>query len=213
MRTRWIEAYQIKNLHILKAALGLDDETYRLALSQFKTPDNKIVASTKELQYHQAGELTAAWIEACKAAGIKVYLARAPKETIRYMTAQQKGKLWYHALRCAAVYADLPSVNAGAVTLSGEDLRNWVLARMDAKMELPNVIMEALFAYIDRVSKRFLIEGGFIKRPDLVKTTRIYWQHVQEEEAQYLIQRWVQIHESVDKREATAKEPMRFFNN
>lgn len=213
MRTRWIEAYQIKNLHILKAALRLDDETYRLALSQFKTPDNNIVRSTKELQYHQAGELTAGWIEACKSAGIRVNLVRAQQETIRYMTAQQKGKLWYHALRCAAVYADLPVVNSGSFTLAGDDLRRWCIARMDARMELPNAIMEALFGYVDRVSKRMLIEGGFIKRPDLIKTQRIYWKHVQEEEAQYLIQRWQQMHETVDKREARANEPHTFFDN
>ena len=59
-----IQPYQIKMIHTLKGALGLDDETYRAVLSGYG------VVSSKEMTDRQAAELTRDLTAKAKAAGV-----------------------------------------------------------------------------------------------------------------------------------------------
>jgi len=200
MRTRAerpVQPFQVKNIHILKQALGLDDETYRLVLSGFIGRDGEPVTSSKQLTFRQAGELTSMWLTQCRRSGITVYLARGETVESRASDQQIKG-IHYHAIACSITYADLAPFHIGTgKIIGGDELRTWLQRRFDAKERIPPNCMGPLWEWIDQKTNAMLVQGGFLTRAG---SSKVYWRQLSADAGNYLIIRWREMHEQIVRR-------------
>lgn len=161
---RPIEAHQIKNLHILKTKLGLDDEAYRMALGQFVTAKGGAAERTKELTWEQAEMLITKWAEQAGHMGLTVNLYRGPNQKV--CSKGQLDAMRYYAIRCAITYAPLGVYDIGGGNfLEGDELRAWMLRRWKAKAMIPQTLLRSMFEkWINPKSNEFLIEAGHISQ-------------------------------------------------
>jgi hypothetical protein len=205
---------QIKNIHVLKSALGIDDDTYRAALAQF-TKNGKPVESSKELTESQAYQLVAGWNDQATKAGLRVNLYHDQPRKVA--SAGQVDKLRYHAIRCAIRYAPMPiynvNLNGGEqVFLEGHELRAWCLRRWKLKAALPQNLLRQLFStWINPKGNQFLIDGGYRKYepPQLRRNNPavLFYNQLTSHEAQYLISRFREIQEKVEQAETKLSDP------
>lgn len=189
---RPIETYQVKNLHILKAKLRLDDEAYRMALAQFTTPKGVAAEKTKDLTWEQAEMLVTKWREQAEHMGLTVNLYRGPSQKV--CSKNQIDAMRYYAIRCAITYAPLGVYDiGGGQILEGDELRAWMLRRWKAKTMIPQTLLRSMFeTWINPKSNEFLIEAGHISpaHADQVNRKYCYYDRLTSAAAMTLINRF-----------------------
>ncbi len=196
-----IADHQVKNLHVLKAKLGMDEETYHMVLAQYPSGSGEGCTTSKELSFDQAGQIIGMWYKQAVAMGYTVNLFRG--EPAKYASAQQIKKIHFHSMSSALHYAEMPAYTAGrGIVMQGDALRTWLRARFDRRDRLPTECMGPIWKWIDNRTKRMLVEGGFYTQPEAIRKQTVYWQQLSPEQADYLIIRWRAVHEQVGRRQA-----------
>lgn len=120
----------------------------------------------------------------------------------RFASRDQLKELRYHALACALVYAnfdDFTHVDRETGEMfTGESARAVARAQFNEKQYVqPNIYRFLHEEWINPKSNEFMVQGGFkkfYKSPD-----RFYYEKLRPQAASYLIQRYLQIHNTLNK--------------
>jgi hypothetical protein len=130
----------------------------------------------------------------------------APKS---YSTTEQRRLYNYYAITTALAYANFQEIQVHdqdtGDMYTGEHARSICKLLFDRSRPMPQIIVRQLFSeWINPKSHRFLLEGGF--KDKVLNPSTIYLERLTKEEMNYLINRYMKIHNELQLKKATANK-------
>lgn len=215
--TTMIAPEQVKMIHTIVQRLGWLRYEYLDELKVYKTPDGRPVQSCKELTWQQA-EAFLGRLES-EAAKRGLWIRSTDRPDIHEPASdKQFRKIRFHSLRCALHYIDLSGTtyeDERGVVLRGEELRAWLKKRFamgsaaNGTFRLPNAIPKNILRmlyneWINPTANKWLVEGEYKKR--VVHPSRLYYNELSSDAANYLIERFKQMDAVLDMERAPIHE-------
>lgn len=199
--------WQLRRIHTLTKALGMDRETYVEMLVEGWS-----VSSSKDLDDKQRSTLIGQLTEQAVQAG--VWHERVPHKVER-ASHQAIKKLRFHSIACAVYRAPLHSfVMEDGTVREGPALRRYLVERFNAVREQPQregvaQIPSSMLRYlsetfINPLCNRWLSEKFERQRGN---DSTCYFHELNYKEVQYLTTRWKQFHQVIEAEDPNVDVP------